>query len=400
MSPSVSVGLPKRSAGPRPATDGPAPLPFLVVDPTALSDEPRVRTTRRRRRAWIALLGALALAAAAPSAGRFAGLIAPGGGTAEIGSAPSGSSLRSERPVVGLGLLLPAGDVVRVAAPSGTGDVRLERLLVAEGDRVEPGAVLAVLDNEARQRAALALARAEADQKAAALARTRLDVETTRAQRQAALDRARAELDTARADLDRTRTLSLRGFAAASNLDQKELVWRQASERVAEAEAAWRRFAQAGDGQADIALARQELATAEAAIVAAQADLAQTSIRAPSAGRVLDIHVRPGERLGTTGLLDLGATDAMMVKAEIYESDVGRLAAGQAATVTALPLGAPLAGTVERIGLHVQRQAIVDESPAANTDARVVEVWIRLDAPSSERASRFTNLQTRVRIEP
>ena len=286
------------------------------------------------------------------------------------------------------------------AGPSGTGDVRLERLLVAEGDRVEAGAVLAVLDNEARQSAALALARAEADQKAAALGRTRLDVETTRAQRQAARDRARAEVDTARSDLDRTRTLSLRGYAPASSLDQKELAWRQASERAAEAEAALRRYAQTGDGQADIALARQELATAEAAIVAAQADLAQTSIRAPSAGRVLHIHVRPGERLGTTGLLDLGETDAMMVKAEIYESDVGRLALGQAATVTALPLGEPLAGKVERIGLHVQRQAIVDESPAANTDARVVEIRIRLDAPYSERASRFTNLQTRVRIEP
>jgi HlyD family secretion protein len=399
MSPSVSVASPEHRA-PRASAPRPAPLPFLVVDRTGRPDALPTRPKPRRRLLWLALLVMLALAAAALLSGRFAGLIAPNGGVREGAGAPPASSLRTERPVVGLGRLLPAGDIVRVAAPSGTGDVRLERLLVAEGDRVEAGAVLAVLDNEARQQAALALARAEADQKAAALARTRLDVETTRAQRQAALDRTRAELDTARSDLDRTRTLSGRGYAPASSLDQKELAWRQAAERVAEAEAALRRYAEAGDGQADIALARQELATAEAAVAAAQADLAQTSIRAPSAGRILEIHVRPGERLGMTGLLDLGATDAMMAKAEIYESDVGRLAIGQAATVTALPLGEPLAGTVERIGLHVRRQTIVDEIPAANTDARVVEVWIRLDAPSSARASRFTNLQTRVRIEP
>jgi HlyD family secretion protein len=115
---------------------------------------------------------------------------------------------------------------------------------------------------------------------------------------------------------------------------------------------------------------------------------------------VLDIHVRPGERIGTASLLDLGRTDRMMVRAEIYESDVGRLRVGQPVSVTSTPLAEPLTGTLARIGLQVQRQAIVDATPAANTDARVVEAWIRLDGASSDRAAGLTGLQVRVRIEP
>jgi len=161
-----------------------------------------------------------------------------------------------------------------------------------------------------------------------------------------------------------------------------------------------RRYAERTDKQADIALAKQDLAAAQASVAKARADLAQASIRAPIAGRILEIHARPGERVGSDGLLDMGATDAMMVKAEVYESDVGRLQVGQRAVATATPFDTPLTGVLERIGLQVQRQAIVDAAPAANTDARVVEAWIRLDAASSEPASRFTNLQVRVQIEP
>ncbi len=89
----------------------------------------------------------------------------------------------------------------------------------------------------------------------------------------------------------------------------------------------------------------------------------------------------------------------MMVEAEIYESDVGRVAVGQRAVVTATPLPEPLTGRVERIGLQVQRQEIVDAAPAANTDARVVEAWIRLDPASSGRAQGLTGLQVRARVE-
>ena len=51
-----------------------------------------------------------------------------------------------------------------------------------------------------------------------------------------------------------------------------------------------------------------------------------------------------------------------------------------------------------RVGLEVGRQTLVDASPAAHTDARVVKVRVALDPASSQIAQRFTNLQVTARI--
>jgi HlyD family secretion protein len=57
-----------------------------------------------------------------------------------------------------------------------------------------------------------------------------------------------------------------------------------------------------------------------------------------------------------------------------------------------------LKASVTRIGLEVGRQSLVDATPAANTDARVVRVQAALDDESSKLAQRFTNLQVTARI--
>jgi HlyD family secretion protein len=66
--------------------------------------------------------------------------------------------------------------------------------------------------------------------------------------------------------------------------------------------------------------------------------------------------------------------------------------------LTAEALPQPLKGTVTRIGLEVGRQTVVDASPAALTDARVVEVTVSLEPDSARIAARFTNLQVTARI--
>ena len=74
-----------------------------------------------------------------------------------------------------------------------------------------------------------------------------------------------------------------------------------------------------------------------------------------------------------------------------------KVAVGQAATVSSAALSAPLRGTVERIALSVAKQDVLDTDPVARTDARVVEVYIRIhDGPD---VSALTNLQVRVEIE-
>lgn len=130
----------------------------------------------------------------------------------------------------------------------------------------------------------------------------------------------------------------------------------------------------------------------------AEADLELARVRAPINGRVLKIHAYPGERVGMDGILELGNTDEMYAVAEVYESDIGRVRTGQRATVTSPALGEQIHGTVERIGAKVGKMDVLDEDPAAKTDARVVEVRIRLD--DSKRVAGLANLKVDVRITP
>ena len=78
--------------------------------------------------------------------------------------------------------------------------------------------------------------------------------------------------------------------------------------------------------------------------------------------------------------MDIG--DIEQMTAELSKSirrKSGGVEIGAKATLTAEALSSSLKGTVTRIGLEIGRQSLVDSSPAANTDASVVEVTITLD---------------------
>ena len=77
-----------------------------------------------------------------------------------------------------------------------------------------------------------------------------------------------------------------------------------------------------------------------------EADLQAAEVRSPITGRVLRIQARPGERVGDKGILEVGNTDVMYAVAEVYEEDVGKVHAGQAAKVRVPTLGVRLSGEV------------------------------------------------------
>ena len=131
----------------------------------------------------------------------------------------------------------------------------------------------------------------------------------------------------------------------------------------------------------------------------ADARLARTIIRAPRPGRVLQVLTYAGEAIGNDGILDLGDTRQMYVVAEVYETDVGLVKVGQPATVTSRngAFEGNLAGTVSEVGWEIFKNDVLDDDPAADADARVVEVRVRLE--ESERVDRLTNLQVDVRID-
>lgn len=318
-------------------------------------------------------------------------------------SAPAKASfdLSAPRPVVALGRLEPISEVIRLASPTNAGQgARIARLLVEEGAHVAAGQVLAELDSLARGEADLKAAEADLSLKAAQLTRARLQTESDLAARRMELARAEADLAVRGAVMQRSATLAKEGFASTETLESKRLERERAQHTAEEARARLAR-AQAIEAGApiDVTVAQRELAAAEAAVARARAALEDSLIRAPIEGRILAILARAGERIGADGVLEMGATDRMMAIVEIYESDVGRIALGQAAELRAPALGsAALTGQLARIGLAVRRQSVVNADPSANTDARVVEARILLDPASSQRAADFTRLQIRATL--
>ena len=120
-------------------------------------------------------------------------------------------------------------------------------------------------------------------------------------------------------------------------------------------------------------------------------------MRAPTAGEVIQVYARRGERIGPNGIVDLGRTDKMYAVAEVYETDILHVRVGQSARIKSPALSQPLTGTVEQIGRRVGKLDLLSTDPTARTDARVVEVKVRLD--DSKAVAGLTNLQVTVEID-
>lgn len=329
--------------------------------------------------------------------------ISPGGGTSQPIAVPAPprpvAVPEPPRRVVGLGKLVPAGDVVVVAPPFGAGDARIAGLRVTEGERVGRGQMLAVLDNEPALKAAVEAARATVAAREATVAQTLANVRASRDEAQAALDRTEAVLRNAELELERIEPLRQKGFASEATYQQRRTARDEAAREVEKARATLSRWTSVEPAaQPDVVVAARNRDAAKAELARAASDLEKAQVVAPIDGTVLTIHVRPGEKPGTRGILNLGDIDRMTVEVEVYQNQIGLVSPGDRVEVVAEALPRPLEGRVSRIGLEVGRQVLTDPNPAANTDARVVKVYVDLDQASSEMARRFTNLQVTARI--
>jgi HlyD family secretion protein len=102
--------------------------------------------------------------------------------------------------------------------------------------------------------------------------------------------------------------------------------------------------------QPDIAAARARLQDARVALNLAQQHAAQSEVRAPIAGAVYGLAVRPGTYLNPGDLVtNIGLMDRLRVRVYIDEPELGRVALGQPVTITwqALP-DKQWTGTVEK----------------------------------------------------
>lgn len=302
--------------------------------------------------------------------------------------------------IVGLARVMPRGDVAFVAAPYGASDARVAEILVTVGDRVERGAPLAYLDNRAALESAVFLAQANLAVREATLLQTRSAVQASRDEAHATLDQARGAYREAQTTLERTEELAARGVSTSATRDAARTAAQAAALAITRAEATLARFSSPEiDDQPDVVVAARNVEAAEAELARVELDLARGMVVAPIAGTILDIHATPGQRPPSAGVMEMGDITQMTAEMEVYQDRIAAVRPGQPAELVAGAIGRTLHGTVESIGLTVGRQGLISDDVAANTDARVIRVVIVLDAPSSEIASRFTNLEVIARID-
>jgi len=325
-----------------------------------------------------------------------------------------------------LGRLEPGQAVLNISPGDG---IRIDRLLVTEGQTVRVGDLLATTDSHndllGEKNYTESQLREARDQVDAETARGRtLIMEAEAALRQVdevnchdiAAQKAQillfgVQLEEARRDFNRARTLQTAHSASREEYDRHELAVRRLTRQVEVGKA---KLAQLMADQKISRLEKQaQLETARADLLKAvraipvdslqkritwiRARLDRTRICAPVTGQVLRVFTYPGERVGSKPLLQLGETGKMYAVAEVYETDVRFVRQGQRATASSPALGQPLTGTVERIGLRIYKNDVLNVDPCADTDSRVVEVRIRLDDPAP--AARMIFLQVDVSID-
>jgi len=254
--------------------------------------------------------------------------------------------------VAALGQLEPEGDVRRLAAPNAgvAGSPRIAALLVDEGDSVVRGQVLARFDN----RPGLLADRAEVDAEVTSL---------------------NQEITLQELEISRYSQAAERGAAALVLLEEKhdELIRLR--------------------GRRDRALARRG---------GIQVDIDNSELVAPLDGLVLEVHAREGERPGAEGVLDLGASQRMQARIEVYESDIARIQLAQPVLLSSENGGfdGQLKGRVTRISPQVQQRDVLSTDPTGDADARVVEVMVALDDADAQRVIRLAGLKVIARFEP
>ncbi|MDY7013246.1 MAG: ABC exporter membrane fusion protein [Cyanobacteriota bacterium] len=339
--------------------------------------------------------------------------------------------------VTALGRIEPVGETLEVAPPPTLGTAKVEKLLVEEGDRVEAGRTIAILDERDRLAAALERAKSEVEVARANLqivqagaktgeinaARASIDRSIAQLQgemetQQATIERLKAELRNAENDYQRYQQLAEGGAIADIEVDRRRLERDTARERLNEAiakrnetrstlqqqiqEARSTLDSVAEVRPVDVAKAEAEVDRAQAAVKQAEADLAQTYVKAPVSGQILDINTHPGESVGQEGgIVELGQTERMVAVAEVYESDISKVKVGQRAIVKSENGSFPdtLSGEVESIGLQIGKRDVLDTDPAADVDVRIVEVKVLLDPEDSDRVSGLTNAKVLVEIQ-
>ena len=228
----------------------------------------------------------------------------------------------------------------------------VDKVPVQEGQHVEKGAVVATMVETGLH--------AEVQAAEARLAQARAELATIEAggrrseltEIENSLNRARYDRDVAQREYASLRRLAAKQAATAVDVEAARGKLREAELKI---EALERRKAALVTGT-DRTVAEARLRDAEAALELARTRVAQTVIRAPIAGVIYGLAVRPGSYLEAGGeVANVGIFGRVRVRVYVDEPELGRVARGEPVTITwdALP-GKTWTGTVDKMPTSIQ----------------------------------------------
>ena len=264
-----------------------------------------------------------------------------------------------------------------MSLPNSLSNGSIRQVLVEEGQRVERGQPLAILETQPVLKANLTKAEAEVT-----VAQRALDAQIS------VIERYEAERRQAQAEARRGKQLYRDG---ATSLQRYESL-------QADSDAA---LAQLNEAIANETTLKADVSVRQAQVKQARADLGQATVKAPSKGTILEILARAGDRVGEDGLLLMGDTTRMGVVAEVYQSDLPEIRPGQMATITATGFpGRSQNAEVTEIAQQISSQSVTSGEAGDKVDKRVVKVKLALPEESLAVASRINNLQVNVLFDP
>ncbi len=310
----------------------------------------------------------------------------------------SSSLAEGRNAISALGFLEPEGGIVSLSGSTSSQGAVISELRVGEGDKVTAGQIVAILDSNPILQATLKQAEANIEVFKARLELVKAGVSKGKIKAQRAkIKRLEVEIKTATAKCKRAKKLRAKGTLSQASIEDRCLNESLLTVQLQEGRASLSAISEVRS--VDVAVASAELVNAEAALLKAQAEFERSMVRAPFGAQVLKLHARVGELVGAKGLLQLARTDRMWVRAEVYETEIGRVRPGQRVTVSSDGFSGKLQGTVEDIGLIIGSNRVKGLDPTSQSNARVAEVKIKLDEADSQRVSRLVLLQVTVVID-
>jgi HlyD family secretion protein len=245
----------------------------------------------------------------------------------------------------------------------------VKKFYVQRGSRVRAGQLLATLENQDLEAAAL-------DNKGAYnAAQGTYDIATgstvpeDTVKAQLDLTQATANLNLAQSIVDSRAQLFAQGAIPGRDLDTAKaaLVQAQAAHEIAKQHF---EAVQKISHKAALESAQGQLTSAKGKYLGAQAQLSYTEIRSPISGVVTDRPLFAGETAAAgTPVITVMDTSALLAKLHLSQTQAQQLSLGAAATIAVAGLADPVPAKVSLI------------SPALDPGSTTVEVWLRVENP-------------------